>query len=69
MTKKEVAKELRKRLTEAIWSLPDVEYQAVSLFQDVTTQDERDHDGQIHFGDSEDGAIHVLEFSVEEVRQ
>lgn len=67
MTKKEVVKELRRRLTYAIRSLPDdVEYQSVSLFQDVTTQDERDHAGGcFHDGD---GALHVIELTVEECR-
>lgn len=69
MTKKEVAKELRKRLTEAIRSLPDVEYLRVSSFLDMTTQCERDHDGHTHCGDFEDGALHVIELTIEEERQ
>lgn len=69
VTKKEVAKELRKRLTEAIRSLPDVEYQCVSVFKDRTTQYERDHDGHTQFGDSEDGALHMIELTIEEERQ
>lgn len=70
MTKKEVAKELRKRLTEAIKTLPDdVEYQSVSLFQDATTQDERDHESQ-YGGNAPDneGALHIIELVVEECR-
>ena len=70
MTKKEVAKELRKRLTEAIRSLPDdIEYQSVSLFEDATTQDERDHEA--HYGGNatgNEGALHVIELIVEECR-
>jgi DNA-directed RNA polymerase specialized sigma subunit len=71
MTKKEVAKELRKRLTEAIKTLPeDVEYQSVSLFEDATTQDERDYEA--HYGGNatgNEGALHVIELTVEECRQ
>lgn len=71
MTKKEVAKELRKKLTEAIKSLPDdIEYQCVSLFEDVTTQFERDRESRYGGNDTGEGcAVHVIELSVEEVRQ
>ena len=71
MTKKEVAKELRKKLTQAIKSLPDdIEFQSVSLFEDVTTQSERDHESR-YGGNAtgNEGAIHVIELTVEEVRQ
>ena len=71
MTKKEVAKELRKKLTQAIKSLPDdVEFQMVSLFQDTTTQAERDRESR-YGGNatSDEGALHVIELTVEEVRQ
>ena len=71
MTKKEVAKELRKRLTEAIKTLPDdVEYQSVSLFQDATSQDERDHEAR-YGGNAtgNEGALHVIELTVEECRE
>ena len=70
MTKKEVAKELRRKLTEAIKSLPDgIEYQFVSLFEDATTQDERDHESR-YGGNAtgEEGALHVIELTVEECR-
>ena len=71
MTKKEVAKELRKKLTQAIRSLPDdVEFQSVSLFEDVTEQFERDREAD-YGGNatSAEGALHVIELTVEEVRQ
>lgn len=71
MNKKEVARELRKKLTQAIKSLPDgIEFQAVSLFEDVTTQFERDRESQ-YGGNAtgDEGAIHVIELTVEEVRQ
>lgn len=71
MTKKEVAKELRKKLTEAIRSLPDdVEFQMVSLFQDTTTQSERDRESLYGANIPDDeGALHVIELTVEEARQ
>ena len=70
MTKAEVAKELRKKLTQAIRRLPDdVEYQCTGIFLDTTTQMERDHDGMHHFGDNCDGTIHVIELTAEEKRQ
>ena len=71
MTKKEVAKELRKKLTEAIRTLPDeVEYQEVSLFQDVMRQFERDREAS--YGGNvpgNEGALHIIELIVEETRQ
>ena len=70
MTKKEVVKELRKRLTEAIKTLPDdVKYQSVSLFQDETSQDERDHEaGYGGNATGNEGALYVIELIVEECR-
>lgn len=70
MTKKEVAKELRRRLADAIKSLPDdVEFRAVSLFQDITTQDERDHES-LYGGNTpeNEGTVHIIELTVEECR-
>ena len=65
MTKKEVAKGLRKKLTEAIRSLPDdIEFQSVSLFEDVRDLESR-YGGN---ATGDEGAIHVIELTVEEVR-
>jgi hypothetical protein len=58
MDKKEVAKLLRKKLNEAIKSLPDVEYERVSLFTDDVCKGERDFTGN---------NLHNIELSVEEV--
>jgi hypothetical protein len=65
MNKKDVAKTLRKKLTEAIRSLPGVEYQRVSLFKDATTQEERDHEEHNYCAG---GALHIIELIVEEKR-
>ena len=70
MTKKEVVKELRRKLTQAIRSLPDdTEYQMVSLFQDSTTQVERDRESR-YGGNVPDGegALHIIELTIEEAR-
>jgi hypothetical protein len=45
MDKKEVAKMLRKKLNEAIKSLPDVEYENVGLSINDICKGERDHSG------------------------
>lgn len=66
MNKKDVAKILRKKLTEAIRSLPNVEYQRVSLFQDETTEAEHDHErlfGGMH--DYQCGDVHIIELTIE----
>lgn len=69
MTKKEVASKLRKELTMAIRSLPDdVEYRSVSRFEDFTTQMERDHESKPCGLVNYNGAVHVIEFDIEEVR-
>ena len=69
MNKKDIAKTLRKKLTEAIKSLPDVEYQRVSLFQDTTTQENLDHEQSSgSMNDCRYGSVHIIELTVEEVR-
>jgi hypothetical protein len=46
-----------------------VEYQLVSLFQDATSQDERDHEaGYGGNATGNEGALHVIELTVEECR-
>lgn len=66
MNKKEVAKELRKRLTKAIQMLPDDgEYTNVVLTCDTTGQDE---DGVGTTELTEHGNLHVFELIVEEKR-
>jgi len=66
MNKKEVAKELRKRLTKAIQMLPDdVEYTNVVLTCDTTDQDENSV-GNTEW--TEHGNLHVFELIVEEER-
>lgn len=70
MTKKEVAKQLRSKLSAAIRVLPDdVDYQSVSIHEDVTTQMERDHEARCggNIPDGE-GAIHIIELTIEEAR-
>ena len=70
MTKKEVAKQLRSKLSAAIRVLPDdVDYQNVSVHEDITTQMERDHEAMCG-GNTPDceGALHVVELIVEEAR-
>ena len=70
MTKKEVAKELRRRLTAAIRLLPDdVEYQRVSAHEDFTQQYERDRETRCggNIPDTE-GTLHIIELTVEECR-
>ena len=71
MNKREVARLLRKNLTAAIRSLPDdVEYKSVSIFEDMTTQDDRDHETRQGMGiPDEEGALHVIELTVEESRK
>ena len=71
MNKREAARLLRKSLTTAIRSLPDdVEYKAVSFFEDMTTQNERDHETRQGMGvPDEEGALHVIELTVKECRK
>jgi hypothetical protein len=59
MNKKEISKSLRKKLTEAIRSLPDVEYKRASMSEDTIKQGERDHTGN---------TLHIIELMVEEKR-
>ena len=70
MTKKEVAKQLRSKLSAAIRALPDdVDYQSVSVHEDATTQMERDHEA--NYGGNathREGALHIIELTVEEAR-
>lgn len=67
MNKKEVAKELRKRLTKAIHMLPDDgEYTNVVLTCDNTGQDESGV-GTTEW--TEHGNLHVFELIVEEKRE
>lgn len=69
MTKKEVASKLRRGLTMAIRSLPDdVEYRSVSRFEDFTTQMERDYESKPCGLVNSNGALHIIEFDIEEVR-
>lgn len=65
MTKKEVAKQLRSYLTNAIRSLPDdIEYKAASMHEDFTNVYEREHEEQDSSGEL--GALHIIELTVEE---
>lgn len=65
MTKKEVAKQLRLLLSEAIRGLPDdVEYKLASMHRDFTSKRERDHEEQGAYDDL--GSLHVIELTVEE---
>ena len=71
MTKQEASRILRKRLTAAIRSLPDdVDYKCVSLFEDSTTQGERDHETRMCGNDcGNEGKLHIIELIVEETRK
>ena len=65
MTKREVAKQLRALLARAIRSLPDdIEYKCASIHEDSTTVFEREHEEQNYSGEL--GALHIIEFIVEE---
>lgn len=65
MTKKEIAKELRLLLSEAIRRLPDdVEYKAANVHSDFTAEAERDHEAPDFRGTL--GALHIIEFDIEE---
>lgn len=64
MTKKEVAKEWRALLTQAIRSLPDIEYRCAGAHEDFTTQVERDHEAPAFRGEL--GALHTIELTAEE---
>ena len=70
MTKKEVAKQLRSKLSAAIRTLPDdIDYQNVSVHEDVTTQMERDHEARCGGSVPDcEGSLHVIELTVEEAR-
>lgn len=66
MTKKEMAKKLRRLLTGAIRALPDdFEYKAVSLHRDFTSEAERNREEGEEPGKL--GSLHLLGFVVEEV--
>ena len=65
MTKREIAKELRSLLSEAIRGLPDdVEYRAANKHEDFTTETERDHEAPAFRGTL--GSLHLIELTVEE---
>ena len=71
MNKREVARLLRKHLTAAIRSLPEeMEYKDVSIFEDMTTQDDRDIETRQGMGiPDQEGTLHVIELIVEENRK